>query len=121
MQIDADSFAHVRYQAVTEYRTETPTEKPSFDLDNLLKPNDLMKLTGSFDIMREAIAYLMNQQGSQSVLINELLECTRDLQNSHEQTAATAAEAHEAAKNMKPFVVEKSEDVELDKKSDKKS
>lgn len=80
MQIDADSFNHVRYQAVTEFRTETPNkEPPAFDLDQLLKPNDLFKLTGSFDIMSQAIKYLMNQQGAQSMLVNELLECTRDI------------------------------------------
>ena len=84
MQIDADSFSHVRYQAVTEFRSGTPDDAPKFNLDNLLKPNDLMKLTGSFDIMSDALKYLMGQQGQQSMLINELLECTKDLQSQQE-------------------------------------
>ena len=47
----------------------------------MLKANDLVRITSSFDIMKDAINYILNSQKDQTVLINELLEATRDAAN----------------------------------------
>ena len=44
----------------------------------MLKANDLVRITDSFDIMRNAINYILDSQKDQTVLINELLEASRD-------------------------------------------
>ena len=82
MQIDADSYANVRYQATTEVRQSTPIrgELP-FNLDDMLKANDLIRISSSFDIMKNAINYILDSQKDQTVLINELLEASRDAPN----------------------------------------
>lgn len=79
MQIDADSYDHVRYQATTEIRQSAPhgVDK-NLNLDSLMKGDDLMKLTGSFDILKHAIEHLLSRQNDQSILINELLEASKD-------------------------------------------
>ena len=44
----------------------------------MLKANDLVRITSSFDIMKDAINYILSSQKDQTILINELLEASRD-------------------------------------------
>ena len=69
----------MRYEAKTEVRGSTPNHKDlPFNLDDMLKANDLVRITSSFDIMKDAINYILSSQKDQTILINELLEASRD-------------------------------------------
>jgi hypothetical protein len=60
-------------------RGTTPINKDlPFNLDDMLKANDLVRITSSFDIMKDAINYILSSQKDQTILINELLEASRD-------------------------------------------
>jgi hypothetical protein len=72
----------VRYEATTEVRGATPKHGDlPFNLDDMLKAKELERITGSFDIMKDAINYILNNQNQQSILIHELLEASRDSPN----------------------------------------
>ena len=71
----------MRYESHTEYTPGQGAGELPFDLEDLCKSNDLLKLTSSFDLMKRAIEYLLKNQNGQGILLQELLETTKNHPN----------------------------------------